>query len=100
MKRLWALTAMCSAMVLHPGLRADPILSPTIRALTNGEMTKAIGRVPIVGSHGTVAGLVLTAERMAGRRHRVATVIVRRAETRADEPVPAETHDKEDAHGH
>ncbi len=41
-----------------------------------GLLTKAIGRVPITGSHGQVAGLVLTAEKMSGRRHRVATVRV------------------------
>ena len=61
-----------------------------------GLLTKAIGRVPIAGSSGVVAGLELTAERMAGRRHRVASVIVRRAH-------PEETdhmgHATEDAHG-
>jgi CBS domain containing-hemolysin-like protein len=41
-----------------------------------GLLTKAIGRVPMVGSHALVGGLSLTAERMAGRRHRIATVIV------------------------
>jgi CBS domain containing-hemolysin-like protein len=41
-----------------------------------GLIAKQIGRVPIVGSHCEVAGLSLTAERMAGRRHRIATVIV------------------------
>ncbi|EWT03434.1 membrane protein [Intrasporangium oryzae NRRL B-24470] len=62
-----------------------------------GLLTKAIGRVPIVGSTGTVAGLSLTAERMAGRRHRVASVIVRRV-------TPEDTDEKhpetEEAHGH
>jgi CBS domain containing-hemolysin-like protein len=43
-----------------------------------GLLGKTIGLVPIPGSHGEVAGLSLTAERMAGRRHRIATVIVRR----------------------
>ncbi|MGN6753725.1 MAG: hemolysin family protein [Intrasporangium sp.] len=62
-----------------------------------GLLTKAIGRVPIVGSSGAVAGLVLTAERMAGRRHRVATVIVQRAEP---EVVQQLITDKEEAHGH
>ncbi|MGB8381560.1 MAG: hemolysin family protein [Dermatophilaceae bacterium] len=42
-----------------------------------GLLAKAIGRVPIVGSTAQVDGLSLTAERMAGRRHRIATVIVR-----------------------
>ncbi len=43
-----------------------------------GLIGKMIGRVPIVGSRCEVAGLRLTAERMAGRRHRIATVIVER----------------------
>lgn len=43
-----------------------------------GLIGKISGRVPIVGSSCTVAGLRLTAERMAGRRHRIATVIVER----------------------
>ncbi|MDU0312193.1 hemolysin family protein [Phycicoccus sp. M110.8] len=41
-----------------------------------GLIGKMIGRVPIVGSSCEVAGLRLTAERMAGRRHRIASVIV------------------------
>jgi len=45
-----------------------------------GLLTKALGRVPILGSEATVAGLTLTAERMAGRRHRLASVVVRREE--------------------
>jgi len=43
-----------------------------------GLLGKTIGLVPIPGSHCEVAGLSLTAERMAGRRHRIATVVVRR----------------------
>jgi CBS domain containing-hemolysin-like protein len=43
-----------------------------------GLLGKAIGLVPIPGSRGEVAGLSLTAERMAGRRHRIDTIIVRR----------------------
>jgi CBS domain containing-hemolysin-like protein len=43
-----------------------------------GLIGKSIGRVPIVGSRCEVAGLALTAERMAGRRHRIASVIVQR----------------------
>jgi len=42
-----------------------------------GLLTKLIGRVPISGSEATIAGLRLTAEKMAGRRHRIASVIVR-----------------------
>ena len=63
-----------------------------------GLLTKVIGRVPIVGSSGTVSGLILTAERMAGRRHRVASVIVHRAA--ASEPEAPLAPETEDAHGH
>jgi CBS domain containing-hemolysin-like protein len=62
-----------------------------------GLLTKAIGRVPIVGSEGRVAGLSLIAERMAGRRHRVATVIVRRV---SENDTELEHKEREDAHGH
>ncbi len=43
-----------------------------------GLIGKIVGRVPIVGSRAEVAGLVLTAEKMSGRRHRVASVVVER----------------------
>ena len=43
-----------------------------------GLIGKTIGRVPILGSTCEVAGLRLTAERMSGRRHRIATVVVER----------------------
>ncbi|MFI7587137.1 hemolysin family protein [Spongisporangium articulatum] len=43
-----------------------------------GLLSKAIGRVPITGSKAEVAGLELTAERFEGRRHHLATVLVRR----------------------
>jgi CBS domain containing-hemolysin-like protein len=62
-----------------------------------GLLTKAIGRVPIVGSSARIAGLELTAERMAGRRHRVASVIVHRL---AAEDTGLDHTDTEDAHGH
>jgi CBS domain containing-hemolysin-like protein len=55
-----------------------------------GLLGKTIGLVPIPGSRGEVAGLSLTAERMAGRRHRIDTVIVRRvAETKKRKPAKA-----------
>jgi CBS domain containing-hemolysin-like protein len=50
-----------------------------------GLIGKVTGRVPIVGSHCEVAGLSLTAEKMSGRRHRIATVIVERVGPHADE---------------
>ena len=46
-----------------------------------GLLGKVTGRVPITGSHCEVAGLSLTAEKMSGRRHRVATVVVERVPT-------------------
>ncbi|MBK9725164.1 MAG: HlyC/CorC family transporter [Actinomycetales bacterium] len=48
-----------------------------------GLLTKAIGQVPQPGSRAEVAGLLLTAERMAGRRHRLATVLVEPVSTAA-----------------
>lgn len=44
-----------------------------------GLLGKAIGRVPIVGSRGTIHGLQLEAERTTGRRKRLSTVLVSRA---------------------
>ena len=44
-----------------------------------GLLTKALGRIPYAGAHAGAHGLSLTAERMAGRRHRIATVLVRPA---------------------
>lgn len=41
-----------------------------------GLIGKVTGRVPIVGARAEVAGLSLTAEKMSGRQHRIATVIV------------------------
>ncbi|WP_435198994.1 hemolysin family protein [Janibacter sp. GS2] len=43
-----------------------------------GLIGKVTGRVPIVGARCEVAGLSLSAEKMSGRRHRIATVIVER----------------------
>jgi Mg2+/Co2+ transporter CorC len=42
-----------------------------------GLLSKALGRVPIPGATAVVSGLELVAERPAGRRHRIATVLVR-----------------------
>ncbi len=64
-----------------------------------GLLTKAIGRVPILGSTGEVAGLVLSAERMAGRRHRIASVVVRRAETGPDRDAAPDRAPAEPANG-
>lgn len=49
-----------------------------------GLIGKITGRVPIVGARCEVGGLSLTAEKMSGRQHRIATVIVERVDP-ADE---------------
>ncbi|MEX1908567.1 MULTISPECIES: hemolysin family protein [Janibacter] len=56
-----------------------------------GLIGKIAGRVPIVGSRAEVAGLALTAEKMSGRRHRVASVVVERL------PEPSEDQEQEEA---
>jgi CBS domain containing-hemolysin-like protein len=45
-----------------------------------GLLAQVLGRVPIPGATVTVEGLVLTAESAGGRRNRIDTVLVRRAE--------------------
>ena len=45
-----------------------------------GLLAHALGRVPIAGSTAAVAGLTLTAESVAGRRNRIGTVTVERAD--------------------
>jgi CBS domain containing-hemolysin-like protein len=53
-----------------------------------GLLAKALGAVPIAGSQARAHGLVLTAERVEGRRHRLATVLVRRDPTSPPEALP------------
>jgi CBS domain containing-hemolysin-like protein len=53
-----------------------------------GLLAKALGAVPIAGSQARAHGLVLTAERVEGRRHRLATVLVRRETTTEPEATP------------
>jgi CBS domain containing-hemolysin-like protein len=55
-----------------------------------GLLSKALGRVPIPGARAVVAGLELTAERPAGRRHRIATVLVRDVRDVSGELAPAD----------
>lgn len=43
-----------------------------------GLLAKLVGRVPIPGATAQIAGLRLTADRMAGRRHRIASMVVTR----------------------
>jgi len=45
-----------------------------------GLLSKHLGRVPIPGSEITLAGWKFTAERPVGRRHRISTVLVERAQ--------------------
>ena len=52
-----------------------------------GLIGKTVGMVPILGSSCEVAGLRLTAERMHGRRHRIATVVVERTAVPRDDHV-------------
>jgi hypothetical protein len=49
-----------------------------------GLLAHALGRVPIAGAEATVAGLRLTAENLAGRRNKVGTVRVERANGKTD----------------
>ena len=67
-----------------------------IRWLLGALLVASIGVVPILGSTCEVAGLRLTAERMAGRRHRIATVIIERIVT--DEHAMMETAESGSAH--
>src|SRR5262249_35512564 len=55
------------------------------RESVGGLLAHALGRVPIAGSTGTVAGLTLTAESIAGRRNQIGTVLVRRATPRDED---------------
>lgn len=64
-----------------------------------GLLAKTNGLVPILGSHCEVAGLSLTAERMAGRRHRIATVIVRRLSDETSSTGGRTTSDRSAEHG-
>jgi CBS domain containing-hemolysin-like protein len=56
-----------------------------------GLLSKALGRVPIPGAQAVVEGLELTAERPAGRRHRIATVVVRDVRERPEPAAPVDT---------
>src|SRR5918996_631504 len=52
-----------------------------------GLMAKQLGRVPIPGSEVEFGGLHLVAERPSGRRNRIGTIVVTRAEPKAAAPV-------------
>jgi CBS domain containing-hemolysin-like protein len=59
-----------------------------------GLLAKALGRVPIAGATATINGLSLTAERFAGRRHTLATVLVEAV----PQPAGHDRHDRPDRH--
>lgn len=59
-----------------------------------GLLAKALGRLPETGSEARTSGLVLTAERIDGRRRRIVSVLVRADETAA---AATEQHSKENA---
>lgn len=50
-----------------------------------GLLAKALGKVPLAGSSAEVGGLLLTADRVEGRRKQVSTVIARRARPGSDD---------------
>ena len=52
-----------------------------------GLLAKALGKVPLAGSSAEVGGLALTAERVEGRRKRVATLLVRRTDVDDESPL-------------
>ena len=56
-----------------------------------GLLTRLLGRVPLPGARGEIAGLELIAEKMAGRRHQLATVIVTPHETDSEPALGDET---------
>src|SRR5579875_673732 len=68
-----------------------------------GLLAQVLGRVPIPGARATVAGLELIAEGAAGRRNKIATVLVRRlpeAPETAAEPEHTAAAEPADAPGH
>lgn len=58
-----------------------------------GLLTKLLGRVPLVGATVQIEGLTLRAERMAGRRHQIATVSVDRQPPTPESAESAESAD-------
>ena len=63
-----------------------------------GLLADALGRVPIPGAEARVDGLVLTAERAAGRRNQIGTVVVRRlVPDEIDDARPPDTTEPADA---
>ncbi|MDM7831547.1 hemolysin family protein [Cellulomonas edaphi] len=64
-----------------------------------GLLAKALGKVPLPGSAGDIHGLHLVAERVEGRRRRLATVLVSEIERReSDDDAGEDAHDPQN-HG-
>ena len=65
-----------------------------------GLLAKALGKVPLPGSAGDIHGLHLVADRVEGRRRRLATVLVSVAES-TDRPTDTPTPGRAptDTHG-
>ncbi|MYS87257.1 DUF21 domain-containing protein [Streptomyces sp. SID5474] len=63
-----------------------------------GLLAKALGRVPIPGATAVVEGLRLIAESPSGRRNRVGTIVVGRAEAGRDDPSTADARAEADRH--
>jgi CBS domain containing-hemolysin-like protein len=59
-----------------------------------GLLAKALGRVPISGARAEVHGLELVADGRAGRRNRIAAVVVRRLSDEDEEAAPEHSADR------
>lgn len=60
-----------------------------------GILSKALGKVPIAGSGAVVQGLYLQAERIEGRRKRLSTVLVRKANATDMEKITIEENEED-----
>ena len=65
-----------------------------------GLLAKLVGRVPIPGACAQLAGLRLTAERFAGRRHQIASVLVHRVDPGRRDAVEAGTSARDEGAVH
>jgi CBS domain containing-hemolysin-like protein len=65
-----------------------------------GLLAKALGKVPLPGSAGDIHGLHLVADRVEGRRRRLATVLVSEVERHEDDDPGDSSHDAHDDKNH
>ncbi|QSB16107.1 HlyC/CorC family transporter [Natronosporangium hydrolyticum] len=77
--------------------RFDAVLPAEGVDTVAGLLAEQLGRVPIPGATATVGGLRLVAEGTAGRRNRIGTVLVRRAEQPEDGPGPTRPDERQAA---